>query len=1306
MIKKFLAIFGFYSVISLQSIALAADIVIDSPVFGQNLSGDNNVTINSGGDVSSSAVNTPALSADQNINLVINADSNQGVRNTIGGNAIKTTGTTNIVLNSGVISTNSQNGGSGSNSSTIDLRPFSGDVAIDIKAGSQISNSLTGSGTSAISYMKDAVSDSTNFLLNNAGTISSQSTSGVVVFNNGYSNYNAIINNSGLIRSLATNGNSIVVGGGFAGINNNSNGTITGAIGLGTNADSFINNDGGAISGSIFFGNSNQKLDIKNGGSVFGGVNRAGIVTIDSTSTLSLSNLSASSSLLASINGSSAGVGKVFINSGQSIKTSTDIGSINSLESVTLLSNSTLDIATNNNSISATDINFSAGSVLNVGTGSVNGNINALTNGVGAVNFAKSINITQNIGSQSSKILSLSIASNQKLTLTNAEINLKSKINLGANSDVDIKGGRIEGSIIRSASSGASVNSINIDKDSTIYSKDQDSVMIGVLPNSFNFATTLNINNQGNIIRERDPFDDINKPIINFTATSLSSFLNITNSGLISGGAGNTIIVEKGTLRLNNINGGRIVGDIDAGDNDSSFINVSDNSSIDGNIIFGKPGQSLNINNSSFVSGAILSQGNVLVGDNSFLKINNLNDFVLEAKINGLSDGVGSVVINSGQAITTNTDIGSITKLALVSLSENALLDLSSNNNSLNATTIALSSGSTLNVGSGAISGNIQSATAGNFGTINFFDNITLNQNLGELGFGIANINLASDKILNTNGHNIVGNIISLGSNAVLNNDATIFGNVILDQNATLNLSNNSMPTSINGLNAGLGNVNIASGTSEISSVGQTNSIANFNVANNSRANLNDNIAASNINLSGILDLRGASGNSIFGNLNVANNAILILNNQSHNVSGNLNLDSGSTLSVNVLSPTQASKIAVSGAANVDPNTNLAVSLVGSTAIGSQYPIIEGGAGSNINQIADSQIKVDGGTNQVGIFNFTTLASGNDLILRVTGLNPIATINPDQLDIQNNTLSNINSVLNISSSRLGSLRGVASGDASQNKHLWGQTFGTNVRQGNIGNVQGYNANTAGLIFGLDREFANDITAGLSFGYSNSNIKSKSADQRIDLDTYQITLYGSYDLGKYFINSLAAIGFNQYSSNRSIVGSGLVASADYSGQTYMARVEGGANYNLANNLIFTPKLALTAAKNQISSYSESGATGFNFNVDKTSINFLEARAGAEIGKEFVVNKTNRIRPKFQASYGYDFAGNRQTTNINFVGQSTSFQSSGANVARASLRVGSGVELMKSDDLKLNLDYNFETKKNYQAHTGLIKATYNF
>ena len=494
------------------------------------------------------------------------------------------------------------------------------------------------------------------------------------------------------------------------------------------------------------------------------------------------------------------------------------------------------------------------------------------------------------------------------------------------------------------------------------------------------------------------------------------------------------------------------------------------------------------------------------------------------------------------------------------------------------------------------------------------------------------------------------------------------------------------------------------------------------------------------------------AGNVILGD--IIGSGTLDLGLGTHYVDGNLTLKSGSTLAVEAVSASELSRITASGIASIDSSTKLHLSLNGITLnSGSSYKVVSSETAPITSNISNENITINNSISNIHDGKkYTTSVVGNDLFVdvvdedstppddsissggrysHITGAsNPsgnllavknliesgasesviekaVSEIKP-QADNAVNTvpIRSSDNILNLAVTRLSALRGFSSGNGVVKHSVWGQTFGAKVNQGNSANVQGYRSATHGVTFGIDKEVSQDMVLGVNVSYSNSRIDSKDRVKRTDLDSYQINLYGSREFDKFFLNILAGAAFNEYHSNRAISLVNANAGAKYNGQTIIGKAEIGKTYDFKNNLVLTPTLAVTAAKNRVGNYVESGAGTLNLQVQNKDTSFFETRFGLKIGREFRVCRTQKIHPTFYTSYGYDFARSKQRASSRFVGQSAEFASSGGTVAQGSLKVGSSFRLFYLDSFSLDADYNFEHRVNYAAHSGSLKAKMEF
>lgn len=541
--------------------------------------------------------------------------------------------------------------------------------------------------------------------------------------------------------------------------------------------------------------------------------------------------------------------------------------------------------------------------------------------------------------------------------------------------------------------------------------------------------------------------------------------------------------------------------------------------------------------------------------------------------------------------------------------------------------------------------------------------------------------------------------------------------------------------SSVQGTVDGPGEIYI-NGTTSLGEIGGTDTVSAV-YSNSGEATFNGNIHAYDIQFNGI-------------------NAIFTQDTTTITADNQLYISSASTISATV-SSTSTTILEVTGAAFLEPGIKLNLTTTGFTANKDiiLINVTDVSASTTLEVIADADINVNAsGTNTYNDATFSTSIDGDKLMLHVvySGLAPAVSLTGNaknsydaiinatsatgdlaelqnylndtgnntaqkeqaaksataQVDNSNNRVAfnSAGASLDVAASRLSALSGVSSGENEQKlKSVWGQVFGSKISQGNTSASEGYSANLRGLAFGADKEISQNAYLGLSFSYANSSVKSRSALKHTSINSYQLNVYNGINFDKFFLNNFVGFVWNDYNSNRFIPVATANAGAKYSGQTYIARSEIGTTKKLANDFIFTPSFMITAAHNSVDDYSEGGAGTASLKVRNKSTNFFEPRLGFALANKINYDD-HLIVPEFTASYGYDLAHSRQQTSANFIGQTTTFDSTAANIARGSLKLGIGAKVYGNDDFSFDGNYVFEHRQNFVANSIIFKLTKKF
>jgi len=318
--------------------------------------------------------------------------------------------------------------------------------------------------------------------------------------------------------------------------------------------------------------------------------------------------------------------------------------------------------------------------------------------------------------------------------------------------------------------------------------------------------------------------------------------------------------------------------------------------------------------------------------------------------------------------------------------------------------------------------------------------------------------------------------------------------------------------------------------------------------------------------------------------------------------------------------------------------------------------------------------------------------------------------------VSDSTMAMAHQGVDLIQTRLADLRaesGVSTGQLTDSLSIWGQVYRHHAAQDDRDTIAGYSAHTFGFVGGIDTDqLFNNATIGMAFSYGNSGIKSKDANStRTDIDSYQIGLYGDYNLPQdYFISGSVAYGYNDIKSVRRDVGgiAGLAATSDYSADQYTAHIETGKDFEIrpAFAPTITPTIGATYTHLSPDRYTETGAGGASLAVETDTLQSFELGLGIKSQWDIRQGDGSLLSPSIHAGYRYDIIGDTIQSTSNFTGGGASFKTEGADPARGTTNIGAGMQYKATNNLTLSAGYDFEIRQDYTAHAGIVRAGYEF
>lgn len=515
--------------------------------------------------------------------------------------------------------------------------------------------------------------------------------------------------------------------------------------------------------------------------------------------------------------------------------------------------------------------------------------------------------------------------------------------------------------------------------------------------------------------------------------------------------------------------------------------------------------------------------------------------------------------------------------------------------------------------------------------------------------------------------------------------------------------------------------------------------------------------ATGNINAGNVAFLSGAillndNVTASSGSGSVINSAELHVN-SGVNITGNYIQKSAGSLVIGVSSASDYGKLVISGTAALNGTVTIVEISTGAISVGDSYTIVDAtgsisGSFSSVSITGNSFTTIVSGTqytvsitsgssgstpiwetagNQAGqgslgqaLDTLSTQSEYGNLLTRIRVLSSEGQSHALQQLAPNITAAKMSNTLALSGPvtkavearqvaqhDFGASKGVAAGSPVATNGLWGQVLGAHSRLDGSATEGGYAANYGGFLIGVDHKPTANTSAGVAISWLNGKSKGSDASsgQSTDLNSYALTFYGKWrpdGQALHFDGELGA-AYDSFDQSRKIDVSGDVASADYNGQHYNARIGVGYDIPLSEGTTLTPLSALRYAYVRSESYDETGAGVANLHVNSNNFDSLEGEIGARISHD-VTTGLGAMTLDAKAALVHDFTNSPVSVAASLGG--VGFVSRSDKPAENGVRLGLGSTLFADDGLSLRLQYDGDLRSDYVSHNGMFMLRQEF
>lgn len=291
----------------------------------------------------------------------------------------------------------------------------------------------------------------------------------------------------------------------------------------------------------------------------------------------------------------------------------------------------------------------------------------------------------------------------------------------------------------------------------------------------------------------------------------------------------------------------------------------------------------------------------------------------------------------------------------------------------------------------------------------------------------------------------------------------------------------------------------------------------------------------------------------------------------------------------------------------------------------------------------------------------------------------------------------------------GSLSGLSGGNEvdQKNNRVWVQGFGYWGDQDEKDGYVGYKSNSVGLTIGADKKFFDELVTGLAFSYARTDVnmdEPKDGDG-MDIKSYQLTAYSSYDFGYMWVDGSLAYTLHDYESTRDTTVSG-VARGEFNGEQGTLRVNLGVPFHITDKVTLTPVVGGEFSHLEQQEYTERDAGPMGLSVDKSISERLRALAGLELQADIETSSDLVIVPSLKIGVAHDFNNDGIDSSARFIGGGGSFETEGQDLPENTYNMGLGLGLKFSAVYELNFNLNVEKADGYKSIGGYVESVWNY
>lgn len=241
----------------------------------------------------------------------------------------------------------------------------------------------------------------------------------------------------------------------------------------------------------------------------------------------------------------------------------------------------------------------------------------------------------------------------------------------------------------------------------------------------------------------------------------------------------------------------------------------------------------------------------------------------------------------------------------------------------------------------------------------------------------------------------------------------------------------------------------------------------------------------------------------------------------------------------------------------------------------------------------------------------------------------------------------------------------------------------------------------GPLFGIDYGVSENLTVGLSMGYTRNELKTPGTTSKGRGNTYQGGAYLGAMFDKFHLTAAARYAYSDLESRRRMRVGNLdrTATADFDASDTSAFLEAAYHVPLPGSFAVEPVIAVAYNHLSQGAFDESGAVSLNLEIDKQEFDTVQTSLGVRVGIFGRDSEDRYVYPQLRLAYEREWLDKNRSVSANLpsAGTNGAFKLDGLALPRDRVVIGVSSEAGVSDRINLFVDYDLRASKDLLEHS---------